>query len=64
MDELGDCLWMIAEACSALGWTVDDAMRMNIRKLRIRYPDGFDEQRSIDRKESDEDWERARILNS
>lgn len=51
--ELGDCLWMIAEACDALGCSMDDVMQMNIDKLKARYPDGFDANRSIHRKEGD-----------
>lgn len=38
--ELGDCLWMIAEACTALGWNMETVMQTNIEKLRARYPDG------------------------
>lgn len=51
--ELGDCLWMIAEACDALGTTMDDVMQMNIDKLRARYPDGFEAERSLHRKAGD-----------
>ena len=36
--ELGDCLWMIAEACAALGWNMETVMQTNIEKLRARYP--------------------------
>ena len=35
--ELGDCLWMIAEACNALGTDIDTVMQMNIDKLKARY---------------------------
>ena len=45
--ELGDCLWMIAEACEALGFGMDEVMQQNIDKLRARYPDGFDAERSL-----------------
>lgn len=51
--ELGDCLWMIAEACTALGFTMDDVMKTNIAKLEKRYPDGFDAKHSIHRAEGD-----------
>lgn len=51
--ELGDCLWMIAEACDALGFTLDDVMQTNIDKLIARYPEGFDPDRSINRAEGD-----------
>lgn len=51
--ELGDCLWMIAEACEALGFTMEEVMRLNIDKLRKRYPDGFDSEHSLHRAEGD-----------
>ena len=51
--ELGDCLWMIAEACDVLETDLDDVMEMNIEKLRKRYPDGFSAERSLHRAESD-----------
>ena len=51
--ELGDCLWMIAEACRALDMTMEDVMTANIDKLRARYPDGFDPEKSMHRKAGD-----------
>lgn len=51
--ELGDCLWMVAEACEALGFSMDDVMETNIEKLRNRFPDGFDAEHSIHRKPGD-----------
>ena len=53
LKELGDCLWMIAEACEALGYSMDDIMEMNIEKLIERYPDGFDTERSLHREDGD-----------
>ena len=51
--ELGDCLWMIAEACASVGATLSEIASMNIQKLRERYPDGFDPEKSKNRKEGD-----------
>lgn len=51
--ELGDCLWMIAEACEALGLSLDDVAQTNIDKLKARYPDGFEVDKSLHRKEGD-----------
>ena len=51
--ELGDCLWMIAEACEALDFTMDEVMELNIEKLKARYPDGFTAENSLHRKEGD-----------
>lgn len=51
--ELGDCLWMIAEICTARGWELEDVMQMNIDKLLARYPNGFEAEKSLYRKEGD-----------
>lgn len=51
--EAGDILWMLAELCTAYGWSLSDIARMNIEKLRRRYPDGFDPERSLHRTEGD-----------
>ena len=51
--ELGDCCWMIAEACTALDVTMEEVMRGNIDKLKDRYPEGFDPEKSLHRKEGD-----------
>ena len=51
--EVGDLLWFIAEYCTAWGWYLDDIMQMNIDKLKARYPDGFEAERSLHRAEGD-----------
>lgn len=51
--EFGDLLWFIAEYCTAKGWSLDDIMRMNIDKLKERYPEGFEEDKSLHRAEGD-----------
>ena len=48
-DELGDVLWYVAITCQALGITLDDVMEHNVKKLLLRYPDGFEAERSIHR---------------
>lgn len=53
MKELGDCLWMIAEACDALNLDMGYVAEQNIIKLRQRYPDGFDPEHSLHRDEGD-----------
>ena len=50
-DELGDVLWYIAETATGLGLTLEQIAKRNIEKLRDRYPNGFDPQRSIHRPE-------------
>lgn len=52
--ELGDLLWFIAEYCTANGWFLEDIMKMNVTKLYKRYPEGFAEECSIFRDESNE----------
>ena len=51
--EAGDILWALAEYCTAMGWELSDIAEMNIEKLRRRYPDGFDPERSMRRKGTD-----------
>lgn len=51
--ELGDLMWFIAEYCTAREWDLDDIMRMNIDKLRARYPEGFKVENSLHRKDGD-----------
>ena len=48
-DELGDVMWYVAITCQALGVTLDDVMEHNVKKLLLRYPDGFEAERSIHR---------------
>ena len=51
--ELGDCLWMIAEACDALDIPMSEVAKTNIAKLNVRFPEGFSEERSLHRDEND-----------
>ena len=50
-DELGDCLWYIVESAVAMGWTLEEIGQHNIDKLRKRYPEGFEAERSLHREE-------------
>ena len=40
--ELGDIMWYMAQACLALGVTLDDVIKTNIEKLEKRYRNGFE----------------------
>ena len=51
--ELGDICWYIAETATAIGYDMETIMKMNIDKLRQRYPDGFDTGRSQHRAKED-----------
>jgi len=47
--ELGDVAWYLAEAATALDMPLEDIFRANIEKLKQRYPQGFETQRSLTR---------------
>ena len=49
--ELGDIAWYLAETATALELSLEDIFEANIEKLRRRYPEGFDAQKSINRTE-------------
>ncbi len=51
--ELGDVAWYLALTAYAIGYDLEDILRMNIEKLRARYPDGFDADHSLHRKAGD-----------
>ena len=51
--ELGDIAWYLAEAATAIGVELEDILEANIEKLKQRYPEGFDTEKSINRKEDD-----------
>lgn len=50
--ELGDIAWYLAETATALNLNLEDVFEANIEKLRKRYPEGFDSQRSIHREDT------------
>lgn len=47
--ELGDIAWYLAEAAYALDIPLDQVLKANIAKLRDRYPEGFDTEKSLHR---------------
>ena len=49
MDELGDVLWYVAILAHGLEVSIESLLEANIEKLKARYPDGFDAERSINR---------------
>ena len=51
--ELGDIAWYLAEAATALDIPLEDILQANLDKLKKRYPEGFETQRSLTRLEGD-----------
>ena len=49
-DELGDVFWYIALLCDVCGFTFEEIQEHNINKLKKRYPEGFEEEKSVNRK--------------
>lgn len=47
--ELGDLMWYITNLASHLGMNMNEILQLNINKLKIRYPNGFSVEDSIDR---------------
>ena len=47
--ELGDIAWYLAETAYALDVDLDEVLEKNIAKLKARYPEGFDTEKSIHR---------------
>ena len=47
--ELGDVAWYLAEAATALDMDLETILQMNLDKLKKRYPEGFDVEKSIHR---------------
>ena len=44
--ELGDVLWYVAALCRISGVTMEEVMQHNIDKLKARYPEGYQVERS------------------
>lgn len=51
--ELGDVAWYLSITAFAIGYDLEEVLQMNVDKLRKRYPDGFDTERSQNREEGD-----------
>lgn len=47
--ELGDVMWYLSNICNVLDISLEDVAMKNIEKLKNRYPDGFDNNKSINR---------------
>ncbi|MCD8398943.1 MAG: nucleoside triphosphate pyrophosphohydrolase family protein [Lachnospiraceae bacterium] len=51
--ELGDIAWYLAEAATALDLPLEDVLQANIDKLKRRYPNGFETEKSLLRLQGD-----------
>ena len=51
--ELGDVAWYVAVTAHAIGYDLETILQMNVDKLRKRYPNGFEAERSLHRQEGD-----------
>lgn len=52
LDEAGDVMFYIQAFCNAMHITLDELAELNVIKLTIRYPNGYD--MSVDKERSDE----------
>lgn len=51
--EMGDLMWYLGNLAKALGVDLDEVGEFNIEKLKLRYPQGFDAEHSMHRREGD-----------
>lgn len=49
--ELGDILWYVSQVAAELGIPLEVVAQRNLDKLAVRYPEGFDTERSVNRNE-------------
>lgn len=49
--ELGDIAWYLAEMATVLDIELEEVLVRNIEKLKKRYPEGFDKEKSLHREE-------------
>lgn len=47
IEELGDIAWYLVETAYSLDIDLESVLKQNIEKLKKRYPNGFDKERSI-----------------
>ena len=58
-EELSDVAWYLAVSAHAIGYDLDTIFQINVDKLKARYPDGFDADRSIHRPEYEKEDDNA-----
>ena len=55
INEMGDMMWYFAMLCDFFHIKFEDILTNNIEKLRRRYPNGFEIERSENRESEDKD---------
>ena len=53
ISELGDIMWYLSAMATGLGVSLEEVVQLNIEKLRQRYGEHFDTDKSQHRKEGD-----------
>lgn len=48
-EELGDVLWYMARIMDQFGWTLEEVMALNIKKLETRFPEKFTTDAALNR---------------
>lgn len=51
-DEVGDLMWYISEFCNYYHINLENILQKNIDKLRVRFPEKFDEQLAINKNDA------------
>ena len=47
--EIGDVMWYVAMLCESFDFNIDEILKINVCKLKSRYPDGFDTEKANSR---------------
>lgn len=53
LNELGDLLWYLPRICDALGVTMSEVAKANLKKLQRRYPNGWNAEDGIAKRDRD-----------
>lgn len=54
LEECGDLAWYLANMLRACGFTFQECLERNIEKLKRRFPEGFSEEKALNRNLDDE----------
>lgn len=64
IEEIGDCLWRLAQIAKAVSATIEECMIANLAKLNVRYGDGICTDAAAAEAARDRDAERAAIAGT